>query len=79
MRASPIRIRAASHPTEKMRGWNKEVQAWQECMKKYIGDLQAKADAAVKTANAAVADSNNAIAAYNATVKEMQAQADAAK
>jgi hypothetical protein len=64
---------------EKMRGWNKEVQAWQECMKKYIGELQAKADAAVKTANAAVADSNNAIAAYNATVKDLQAQADAAK
>jgi len=65
-------------PAEKMRGWNKEVQGWQECMKKYIGELQAKADVAVKSANAAVADSNNAIAAYNATVKEMQAQADAA-
>ena len=65
--------------SEKMRGWNKEVQGWQECMKKHIGDLQAKADAAVKTANAAVADSNSAIAAYNATVKDLQAQADAAK
>jgi len=65
--------------SEKMRGWNKEVQTWQECMKKYIGDLQAKADAAVKTANAAVASSNGAIAAYNATVKDLQAQADAAK
>ena len=62
-----------------MRGWNKEVQTWQECMKKYIGELQAKADAAVKSANAAVAESNGAIAAYNATVKELQAQADAAK
>ena len=48
-------------------------------MKKYIGDLQAKADAAVKSANVAVADSNSAIAAYNATVKDLQAQADAAK
>jgi len=65
--------------TEKMRGWNKDVQGWQECMKKYIGDLQAKADAAVKAANTAVADSNNAIAAYNATVKDLQAQADAVK
>jgi hypothetical protein len=64
---------------EKMRGWNKEVQTWQECMKKYIGDLQARADAAVKSANAAVAESNGAIASYNATVKELQAQADAAK
>jgi hypothetical protein len=64
---------------EKLRGWNKEVQTWQECMKKYIGDLQARADTAVKAANAAVADSNGAIASYNATVKELQAQADAAK
>src|SRR3954470_9133585 len=55
---------------ERMRGWNKEVQTWQECMKKHISELQAKADVAVKTANAAVADSNNAIAGYNATVKE---------
>lgn len=65
--------------TNKLQGWNKEVNAWQECMKKHIGELQAKADAAVKTANAAVADSNNAIASYNATVKELQAQAEAAK
>ena len=62
-----------------MRQWNKEVSDWQECMKKYITDLQGKADVAVKSANAAVADSNNAIAAYNATVKELQAQAEAAK
>jgi len=64
---------------EKMRNWNKEVQAWQECMKKHIGELQSKADVAVKNANAAVADSNGAIATYNATVKDLQAQADAAK
>lgn len=64
---------------EKMRGWNKEVNQWQDCMKKYIAELQQKADTAVKSANSAVADSNAAIAAYNATVKELQAQADAAK
>jgi len=64
---------------EKMRSWNKEVAAWQDCMKKYISDLQGKADVAVKGANSAVADSNAAIAAYNATVKELQAQADAVK
>lgn len=64
---------------EKMRGWNKEISTWQECMKKFIGDLQTKADVAVKGANAAVADSNAAIAAYNSTVKDLQAQADAAK
>lgn len=64
---------------EKMRGWNKEINTWQECMKKFIGGLQSKADVAVKEANAAVADSNAAIAAYNSTVKELQAQAEAAK
>ncbi|MCC6195087.1 MAG: hypothetical protein IT518_11515 [Burkholderiales bacterium] len=65
--------------TGKLRGWNKEVNDWQECMKKHIQGLQAKADAAVKQANAAVADSNAAIASYNATVKDLQAQAEAAK
>ncbi len=50
---------------EKKRGWEKEVIAWQACMKKFIGELEAKADAAVKVANATVADSNATIAAYN--------------
>lgn len=65
--------------TQKLKGWNNEVATWQECMKKHIGTLQAKADDAVKSANAAVADSNAAIASYNVTVKELQAQAEAAK
>ena len=64
---------------EKMRGWNRSVQAWQECMKTYISGIQAKADTAVKAANAAVAESNNAVNAYNAVVKDLQGQADAAK
>ena len=64
---------------EKMRGWNKDIGTWQECMKKFIGNLQTKADAAVKDANVAVADSNAAISAYNAQVKELQAQAEGAK
>ena len=62
---------------QKLRSWNKDVNTWQECMKKYIAGIQAKADEAVKTANAAVAESNAAVNAYNATVKELQAQADA--
>ena len=62
---------------QRLRSWNKEVNTWQECMKKYIAVVQAKADEAVKTANAAVAESNAAVTAYNATVKELQAQADA--
>ncbi len=48
-------------------------------MKKEIAEIQAKADAAVKVANAAVAESNAAINAYNAYVKELQAQTEAAK
>ena len=63
---------------EKRRGWGREVNTWQECMKKYIAELDAKADKAVKTANAAVAESSAAIAIYNSTVKEFQAQSDAA-
>ena len=63
----------------RMQSWNKEVNTWQDCMKKHIADLQSKADALVKSANAAVHDSNAAIASYNATVKELQAQTDAAK
>ena len=64
---------------QKSAQWNKSVSAWQECMKKGIAELQAKADAAVKEANAAVADSNGAIASYNATVKELQEQVELAK
>ena len=62
---------------QKLRSWNKDVNTWQECMKKHIAVIQAKADEAVKAANAAVAESNAAVSAYNATVKELQAQADA--
>lgn len=64
---------------QKSQQWNKSVSQWQECMKKGIADLQAKADAAVKEANSAVADSNGAIASYNATVKELQEQVELAK
>jgi hypothetical protein len=59
--------------------WDKEVQAWQTCMKDYVGKVQARADEAVKAANAAVAESNAAVTEYNDTVKAIQAQVDAAK
>lgn len=65
--------------TEKVRGWVREINRWQECMKKQIAVVQAKADEAVKVANAAVAASNAAIADYNAAVKEFQAQSEAAR
>ena len=58
---------------------NKEVQAWQTCMKDYVGKVQARADEAVKAANAAVAESNAAVTEYNDTVKAIQAQVDASK
>ena len=60
------------------KGWGKEVQAWTVCMKKYVADIQGQADEAVKTANAAVARSNTAVNEYNDTVKDLQAQSDAA-
>ena len=60
------------------KGWIKEVQLWTACMKKYVGEIQAQADEAVKDANAAVARSNAAVNDYNAIVKDLQAQADAA-
>lgn len=64
---------------QKRRQWGKEVIEWQNCVKKVIEGISAKADAAVKSANAAVAESNAAIAAYNEATKEYQAQAEAAR
>ena len=52
---------------------------WQNCAKKVVEGIQAKADAAVKAANAAIAESNAAVNAYNEQTKEFQAQADAAR
>jgi hypothetical protein len=57
--------------------WNKDLQTWQDCMKKYVTDVQVRADKAVKDANAVVAESNAAVAEYNAAVKDVQAQIDA--
>ncbi len=59
------------------RGWGKEVTTWETCMKKYVAEVSAKADEAVKTANAAVARSNAAIDEYNVIVKDLQAQQNA--
>ncbi len=59
------------------RGWGKEVIAWETCAKNYVAEISAKADEAVKAANAAVARSNAAIAEYNVIVKDLQAQQDA--
>ena len=63
---------------QKRRGWTKDVNTWQECMKKHIAELQAKSEQAVKAANAANAETSAAITTYNTAVKEFQAQAEAA-
>jgi len=60
------------------RGWGKEVTIWETCMKKYVADVQAKADEAVRVANIAVARSNAAVLEFNAVVKDLQEQQDAA-
>jgi hypothetical protein len=61
------------------RNWNKEATEWQNCVKKYIADTQAKTDAAIKAANELVAETNAAIALYNAAVKDFAAQTEGAK
>jgi hypothetical protein len=60
------------------RNWTKDVNAWGECMKKYVADLQAQitvqqaqTDGWIKTANAAIVE-------YNNVVKEYQAESDKA-
>ena len=54
------------------RAWQKDVNTWQECMKKYVGDMQTEANNAVKAANAAIDD-------FNTAAREFQKQIDAAK
>jgi hypothetical protein len=64
---------------DQLNRWHNKVKKWEECMKKGVAELQAKADVAIKAASGAIADANAAIAAYNETVKDLQAQEDAAK
>jgi hypothetical protein len=52
------------------KSWAKDVTAWQECMRKYIADTQAQANALVSAANGAIDDFNN-------TTKEIQKQMEA--
>jgi NAD(P)H-dependent flavin oxidoreductase YrpB (nitropropane dioxygenase family) len=64
---------------DRVQRWRKNVDQWQDCMKKHVADLQEKADVAVKAANAAVAQANAAVGQYNAVIKDLQAQADGTK
>lgn len=57
--------------------WTRDLQTWQECMRKYVTEAQSRAAKAVKEANDFVAESNAAVTDYNAAVKEAQAQIEA--
>lgn len=48
--------------------WQKDVMTWQDCVKAYVKDQQALADAHLKAANTAIDD-------YNAATKEFNDQA----
>jgi len=52
--------------------FNKDVETYAQCIKKYVADQQKLADDHIKAANAAAADYNNA-------VKELQSEIDKAK
>ena len=54
------------------RGFNKDIETFAECIKQYVADQQKQADSHIKAANQAAID-------YNTTVKELQAEIDAAK
>ncbi len=54
------------------RAFGKDVEAYGDCIKKYVTAQQKMADDYIKAANQAAAD-------YNSTVKELQADIDAAK
>jgi len=51
--------------------WQKDVMTWQDCVKAYVKDQQALADAHLKAANTAIDE-------YNAATKEFNDQAQAA-
>lgn len=51
--------------------WSKDANAWNDCMKIYVAELQAQANTAVAAANQAVED-------FNKTIREIQEQINAA-
>lgn len=54
------------------RSFNKDVEGYAGCIKKYVSDQQKLADDHIKAANAAAAE-------YNDAVKQIQAEIDASK
>ncbi|MEP7207818.1 MAG: hypothetical protein ABI920_12835 [Casimicrobiaceae bacterium] len=54
------------------RTFNKDIEVYAECIKKYVAEQQRLADDHIKAANSAASE-------YNTTVKQIQAEIDAAK
>ncbi|MDQ6620225.1 MAG: hypothetical protein M3Z31_11100 [Pseudomonadota bacterium] len=54
------------------RSFNKDVEGYAACIKKYVGEQQKLADDHIKAANQAAAD-------YNTAVKELQTDIDSSK
>ena len=54
------------------KNFNKDVETYAQCIKKYVADQQKLADDHIKAANAAAAE-------YNTAVKELQSEIDKAK
>jgi len=69
-------VKPETHPgglasDNRKKQWSKDVNAWTDCTKIQVSELQAQANAAVAAANAAVED-------FNRAIKDFQAQLDAA-
>jgi ABC-type sugar transport system substrate-binding protein len=54
------------------RAWQRDVTAWQDCMKKYIETNKAQGDVYFKAANEAVEEFNKATNMWNEQIKALQ-------
>jgi hypothetical protein len=68
----PACVKPDTHPGHlasdtRKKQWVKDVNAWNECMRSHIAELQTRA-------NAAIAVTNKAIEEFNRTAKEFQDQ-----
>lgn len=51
------------------RAWQKSVNAYLDCLKKFVADTQAVADPYIKAANAAIEEYNSATKKFNDQIK----------
>jgi hypothetical protein len=56
--------------------WQKDVQAWGDCMKQYVADLQAQINDLQARTDALIKPANAAIKEYNTGMKEFQEEFD---